>query len=48
LSCHPAAEPEPPVAPRDVKELFCGRVADLERGPDTLKANLDIEGKRSE
>jgi len=40
-------KPEPPVIPRDVKGLFCGRAAELERGRETLKANLDIEGRRS-
>jgi hypothetical protein len=40
-------KPEPPVAPRDVKELFKGRAAELERGRETLKANLDLEGERS-
>jgi hypothetical protein len=40
-------KPEPPVAARDVKALFQGRAAELERGRETLKANLDIEGRRS-
>jgi hypothetical protein len=40
-------KPEPPILPADVKRLFHARSAELSRGLETLKANLDIDGKRS-
>ncbi|MBM3335291.1 hypothetical protein FJY63_11575, partial [Candidatus Sumerlaeota bacterium] len=40
-------KPEPPVEPRQVKELFHGREQELCRGVESLKAGLDIGGKRS-
>ncbi len=40
-------KPEPPVLPKDVRALFHGREQELQRGLETLKANLDVEGKRS-
>lgn len=40
-------KPEPPIDRRHVKALFYGREAELKRGLQSLKANLDISGKRS-
>jgi hypothetical protein len=40
-------KPEPPMTPREVKKLFCGRAAELQRGLETLKENVDVDGKRS-
>ena len=39
-------KPEPPIEPRQVKRLFCGRQNELARGLNGLKAGLDIAGKR--
>jgi hypothetical protein len=41
-------KPEPPMDKRLVKQLFCGREKELRRGLETLKSQLDLEGKRSE
>nr|VFK22818.1 MAG: hypothetical protein BECKLFY1418C_GA0070996_11285 [Candidatus Kentron sp. LFY] len=38
---------EPPINPKDVKALFCGRDMELRRGIETLKASFDINGKKS-
>jgi hypothetical protein len=40
-------KPEPPVQAKQVKALFVGREAELRRGLETLKANLDVKGSRS-
>src|SRR5262245_49608194 len=40
-------KPEPHTDPRLVKRLFAGRTSELRRGFETLKNQLDVDGKRS-
>ena len=40
-------KPEPPENPKLVKALFCGRVAELRRGIETLKRFGDVNGRRA-
>jgi hypothetical protein len=40
-------KPEPPITPTLVKQLFHGRAKELQRGIETLKSQLDIDGKQS-
>lgn len=38
---------EPPEKPKLIKELFCGREAELRRGVEILKNGMDVKGRRS-